>query len=269
MRTYVEVLLVGLVLAIGVADGGVDVLALVDHVVSDTGAVSELHVSVDVNLDNTEANGVKVLLLGRAGATVEDEEDGLVVVGLEGLLDVSLVLAEKLGVELDVAGLVNTVDVTEASGDREIGGDGGESVVDVEDIFGLGVERVVVNILVVDTILLTTSDTDLHLEPLLHGGSALEVLGGGLNVPLDGLLREIDHVRGEEGLTLLLEVSLVGIEHAIEPREELLGAVVGVKDDGDAVGGSERADIVGSGDRASNGSGLVGVAHTLTSASVC
>ncbi|KAI6758907.1 hypothetical protein HG531_014047 [Fusarium graminearum] len=195
--TYVEVLLVGLVLAIGVADSGVNVLTLVDHVVSDTRAVSELHVSIDVNLDNTEANGVEVLLLGGAGATVEDKEDRLVVVGLEGLLDVGLVLAEKLGVELDVARLVNTVDVTKASGDREVGGDGGESVVDVEDILGLSVERVVVNILVVNTVLLTTSDANLHLEPLLHGGSALEVLGGGLNVPLNGLLGKINHVGGE------------------------------------------------------------------------
>jgi hypothetical protein len=265
LATYIEVLLVGLVLAIGVADSGVDVLTLVDHVVSDTRAVSELHVSVDVNLDNTVANGVKVLLLGGAGATVEDEEDRLVVVGLKGLLDVGLVLAEKLGVELDVAGLVNTVDVTEASGDGEVRGDGGEGVVDVENILGLGVERVVVNILVVDTILLTTSDTNLHLEPLLHGGSTLEVLGGGLNVPVNGLLRKINHVRREERLALLLEVSLVGIEHTIEPREELLGAVVGVEDDGDAVCGSKGADVVGSSDRAGNRSSLVTVANTLSS----
>lgn len=31
---------------------------------------------------------------------------------------------------------------------------------------------------------------------------------------------------------MLLEVSLVSVEHAVEPREELVGAVVGVKDDG-------------------------------------
>lgn len=265
LETYVEVLLVGLVLAIGVADGGVNVLTLVDHVVSDTRAVSELHVSVDVDLDDTVANGVEVLLLGGARATVEDKEDRLVVVGLESLLDVGLVLAEKLGVKLDVAGLVDTVDVTKASGDGEVGGDGGEGVVDVEDVLGLSVERVVVNILVVDTILLTTGDTNLHLEPLLHGGSALEVLGSGLDVPVDRLLRKINHVRREEGLALLLEVGLVGIEHTIEPRKELLGAVVGVKDDGDAVCGSKRADVVGSSDGAGNGSGLVSVANTLSS----
>lgn len=41
----------------------------------------------------------------------------------------------------------------------------------------------------------------------------------------------------EEGHTVLLEVSLVGIEHAVEPREELLGTVVGVEDDGAVEGG--------------------------------
>lgn len=194
---------------------------------------------------------------------MEDEEDGLVILGLDGLLDVSLVLGEKLGVELDVSGLVNTVDVTETSGDGEVGGDGGEGVVDVEDILGLSVERVVVDILVVDTILLTTGDTDLHLEPLLHGSSTLEVGGSGLDVPLNGLLGEIDHVRGEERLAGLLEVGLIGVEHAIEPGEELLGAVVGVKDDGNAVGGGDGSNEVGGSDGASNGSGLVSVAHTL------
>ena len=103
---------------------------------------------------------------------MEDEEDGLVLGGLGLLLDVLLVLGQKLGVELDIAGLVDTVDVTEASGNGEVGGDLGEGVVDGEDVLGLGVEGVVVNVLVVDTVLLTTGDTNLHLEPLLHGGSA-------------------------------------------------------------------------------------------------
>lgn len=35
-------------------------------------------------------------------------------------------------------------------------------------------------------------------------------------------------MRREEGLVVLLEVGLIGIKHTIEPRQELLGAVVGV-----------------------------------------
>lgn len=156
----VEELLVGLVGTLGVTDGGHEVVLLVQDVVTDTGHVSVLHVGVKVDLDNTVLNRLGVLLLGGTGATVEDEEDGLVRLGAEFLLDVQLVLLEQLGVELNVAGLVDTVDITETSGNREVGADGGEGVVDGEDVLGLSVERVVVNGLVVDTVFLTTSDTD-------------------------------------------------------------------------------------------------------------
>lgn len=159
--TGVEVLLVGLILTIGVTDGGQEVVLLAQDVVTDTGQVGVLHVSVDVDLDDTVANGLLVLLLGGAGATVEDEEDGLVLVGLDLLLDVGLVLGEELGVQADVAGLVDTVDVTETSGNGEVGGDGSEGLLDGEDVLGLGVEGVVVDVLVVDTVLLATGDTNL------------------------------------------------------------------------------------------------------------
>lgn len=156
----VEELLVGLVLTVGVTDSGQEVVLLVEHVVTDTGHVGELHVSVKVDLDNTVADSLLVLLLGRAGATVEDKEDGLVRGGVGLLLDVGLVLLEKLGVETDVAGLVDTVHITETSGNGEVGADGSKGVVDGKDVLGLSVQGVVVNILVVDTILLTTGDTD-------------------------------------------------------------------------------------------------------------
>ena len=51
--------------------------------------------------------------------------------------------------------------------------------------------------------------------------------------------------------------SLTLIEHAIEPGKELLGAVVGVEDDGDSVNGSNGSDVVGSGNGTSNGSLLL------------
>lgn len=184
---------------------------------------------------------------------MEDEENGLVLLVASLLLDVGLVLLQELGVETDVAWLVDTVDVSETGSDGEVGADGGKTVVDVEDILWLSVQGVVVDGLVVDTVLLTTSDTDFlitvlaeafecvgfweayHLKPLLHRRGALEVLGRGIDVPVDLLLREINHVAGEERLTVELEVSLVLVEHAVQPWEELLGAVIRVEDDGDAV----------------------------------
>jgi len=159
----VEELLVGLVSTVGVTDSGHEVVLLAQDVVTDTGQVGVLHVSVDVDLDDTVANGLLVFGLGGTGATVEDEEDGLVLGGLGLLLDVGLVLGEQLRVQTDVTGLVDTVNIAEASGNGEVGANSGQGVVDGQNVLGLRVEGVVVDILVVDTILLTTGDTDLLL----------------------------------------------------------------------------------------------------------
>lgn len=92
---------------------------------------------------------------------MEDQEDWLVFLCTNGLLDMGLVLAEKLWAELDVTWLVNTMNVTETSGNREVWGDWGKSLVNSKDILWLSVKGVVVNILVVDPVLLTTGNTDL------------------------------------------------------------------------------------------------------------
>lgn len=92
---------------------------------------------------------------------MEDEENWLVLLGSDGILDVLLVFAEKLWVKLDISWLVNTVNVSETSGDGEVWRDWRKSLVDVENVLWLSVERVVVNVLVVDTILLASSDTNL------------------------------------------------------------------------------------------------------------
>ena len=68
---------------------------------------------------------------------------------------------------------------------------------------------------------------------------------------------------GEEGLLVELEVLLIRVEETIEPGKKLLGAVVGVEDDGNAVGGSNAADVVGSGDTTGNGGLLAVIADTL------
>lgn len=141
---------------------------------------------------------------------MEDQEDRLVLLRSNSILDILLMLTEKFGVELDITGLVDPVNITESGGDREVWGDWRESLVDGKNILGLSVQRVVVDILVVDTIFLTSSNTNFldnlsiveqwqfaetyHLEPLLHWRSALEVLGSGLNVEVDFLLTQVNHV---------------------------------------------------------------------------
>jgi len=51
---------------------------------------------------------------------VEDQEQRLLLLSVDLLLGVSLVLAEQFWVKLDISWLVNTVNVSESSSDREI-----------------------------------------------------------------------------------------------------------------------------------------------------
>ena len=51
---------------------------------------------------------------------------------------------------------------------------------------------------------------------------------------------------------MFFEVRLVGIEHAIEPRKELVGTVIGVQHYGDAVGLGDGANVVRTGNGPKN-----------------
>jgi len=71
---------------------------------------------------------------------------------------------------------------------------------------------------------------------LLHWGSTLQVLCRGLDVELDFLFTQIDHVARKQRLAVLLEVLLIRVQKAIQPWEELLGTVIRVEDDRNAIG---------------------------------
>lgn len=141
-------------------------------------------------------------------------------------------LSEQFGPQTNVSGLVDTVNITERSGNAEVGTNSAEGLVDVIDVGRLGIQTLLVNTGVINAILLTASDTDLHLEPETERGHTLEVLLANLNILLFGLLGKVQHVRGEEGLAVLLVVRFIGLEHTVEPREEFLGTVIGVHNDG-------------------------------------
>lgn len=134
--------------------------------------------------------------------------------------------------EFDVTGLVDTMDVSERCRNAEVGANRVEGTVYVPDILGLGVERRVVNTGVVHAVLFTASDTDLHFEPEAKRRHALEVVHAFFDVLLLRLLRKIQHVGGEEGFAVFLEVFLVCLEHTVKPWEKLFSAVIGVEDDG-------------------------------------
>jgi hypothetical protein len=71
---------------------------------------------------------------------VEDQENGLVLLGSNGILNILLVFAKQLWVQLDITRLVNTMDISETSSDREVRRDGRQSLVDLKNVFGLGVK---------------------------------------------------------------------------------------------------------------------------------
>ena len=60
-----------------------------------------------------------------------------------------------------------------------------------------------------------------------------------------------------------LEILLVGVEHAVEPGQKLLGAVVAVQDDGHAVVLGHEADVVGARHRPEDGGLLTFIRNTL------
>ena len=263
-------LLVGLVGASRVADLPLEVVMLVSLERAEAIPVRPLSVGVDVHLDDAILDGGGDLLIGGAGSTMHDEVDGLLLVSAELLLGKSLVLAKSLGLEGDISRLVDTMDVAKCGCDGEHVTDLGEGLVHGPNLLGGGVELLRIDVLVVDAILFAASDTDLHFEPDLHLDEALKVLNADCDVLLIRLLTEIEHVGGVEGLSVLLVVSLIGLEHAIEPGEELLRAVVGVKDDRDAVVGGHLADMEGHGD-GTGGCGvgvLGGLASEVSSAAI-
>jgi hypothetical protein len=73
------------------------------------------------------------------------------VFALELFAGVLLVFVEEFGVETDVAGFVDTVDVSETSSDGEVGPDFGEIAVYIPDILWLGIQRGIINASIIDT----------------------------------------------------------------------------------------------------------------------
>jgi len=62
---------------------------------------------------------------------------------------------------------------------------------------------------------------------------------------------------------VLCKVLFISSQHAIEPGQKLLGAVVRVHDNGDAIGGSNVTDVMGTSNGSEDGSSLVLVGDSL------
>jgi len=91
---------------------------------------------------------------------MENQEHGFVLLCTDGILDILLVLTQQLRVKLNISWLVDTVNISEAGGYGEVWGDWRQGLVDIEDILRLRIKRVVIDILIVNTILFAASNTD-------------------------------------------------------------------------------------------------------------
>ena len=125
-----------------------------------------------------------------------------------------------------------------------------QALVGVVDFLGLAVQVALVGAAVVDAVFLAAGDAQLDLQRHAHLRHALEVAHADVEVLLDRLLGQVEHVRAEQRATGALEVGFAGIEQAIDPAELVLGAVVGVQDHASAVGGGQRVHVVRGRDRA-------------------
>ena len=237
------------------------IVFVLDVVVADTVPEGPLGIGIDVHLDNTSSYGDVDFFGERTTTSVEDEHDGLVFLELELFLDVLLGVVKDFGVELDITGGVDTVDVTEGGSDGEARRDLAESGVDLEDFFGLRVETRVFNTRVINTIFFTTGDTDFHFKKDTASVTAFEILGGQFQVVVEVFGGKIDHVGRVKSSASFLEVLLISFKTTIQPRKELLGAVVSVENDGNTVSFSNSMDILGTSDRTENGValGLIGL----------
>jgi hypothetical protein len=156
----IEELLIGLVFPFRIANRCHQVVLLLQDVITNARQVGKLQIGVEIDFDHTMANGIRILLLAGSGSSMEDKEDGLVLFRAGLVFDECLVLAKQFRVQFHVARLVDSMNVAEACRDGEVRADFGQSGPDVVDVFGLRVERIVVNIFIIDPVLLTTSDAN-------------------------------------------------------------------------------------------------------------
>mmetsp|Transcript_32051 Transcript_32051/g.52958 ORF Transcript_32051/g.52958 Transcript_32051/m.52958 type:complete len:267 (+) Transcript_32051:612-1412(+) len=154
--------------------------------------------------------------------------------------------------------------ITERSGNGEHGGNLHKSLVRLPNFLWCGVQILLVNVSVVNTIFFTSSDTEFHLEQHTNLGKAREVVFTDGKVLFEWLFRQVNHVRREKRLTVILVVTLRGSQQTVDPREKLLSTVVGVENNWDTVLFSHSSDMESTRDGTGNGGAVVSVVQSLS-----
>mmetsp|Transcript_140083 Transcript_140083/g.243963 ORF Transcript_140083/g.243963 Transcript_140083/m.243963 type:complete len:224 (-) Transcript_140083:320-991(-) len=131
-------------------------------------------------------------------------------------------------------------------------GDRTKLLISVPHFLRLSVQARGVHITVIHTIFFTAGDTEFHLQKTVDLGHTLQVLLADGHVFLQGLFRKVKHVGGKQRLSMFLEVSFVGLQHTLKPRQPALLAVICVKDHRDTIELCNLTHVQGTGNGASN-----------------
>mmetsp|Transcript_20997 Transcript_20997/g.43616 ORF Transcript_20997/g.43616 Transcript_20997/m.43616 type:complete len:278 (+) Transcript_20997:173-1006(+) len=210
-HTGIIKLFVGSIGSLRVSNLSLEVVTVLGLKFTKTVPVSPLSVGINVHLHNTSFNSGFDLLVSGTRSSMHDKENRFGTVSTKLLLCVLLVLKKTLRRKLNISGLVNTVDVSKGSGDGEHTSDRSKGFVYVPNLLRTGVKLFGVNIFIVHSILLASSNSNLHLEPHFHGCHPFEVLNADSDVLFIWLLGKIKHVGREKRLAVLSEIGLIGL----------------------------------------------------------
>ena len=262
----IVVLLVGLVFTLGVSNLRLQVVVVLFFEILDSFPVTPLRIRVNVHLDDAVPDRFLDVLNVGPRTSVEHKHDRLLVlrsVVAEFLGNVLLRLVQNLGLQLDVAGRVDAVDVSKGRCYRELIGNGHEILVYLVDFFGLGIQIFNGSVGVVNTIFLSSGNSQFHLEQDSNLGHAFQVILADFDIFLDGFLGQINHVTAKERFAVIFVVPFTGREQAVHPGQERLGTVVRVQNDGYAVLLGHGAHVKGARHGPGNGGPVVRVVQAL------
>mmetsp|Transcript_98190 Transcript_98190/g.262304 ORF Transcript_98190/g.262304 Transcript_98190/m.262304 type:complete len:209 (-) Transcript_98190:210-836(-) len=141
-----------------------------------------------------------------------------------------LILNQQLRAQLHIPRLVRAVYVAECCCNGELLADWAQRFVDLVHVLRRRIQLVLGHPRVVHAMLHSARDADLHLQNLIDLFHPPQVLLANRDVLLIGLLGQVQHVAREQGLSTSPEVLLVRLKHSVEPRQQLLRAVVRVQD---------------------------------------
>lgn len=155
----------------------------------------------------------------RAGTAVEYEVDRIFTRAVF-FLYVFLGVAQYRRFEHHVTRFVHAVNVSERSGDSEVGAYLEKFFVCVCHVFRLGVQLAGMYIRMVHTVFLASGYTEFYFERHAHFTHALQITLAYFDVVLERFGGKVYHVRGEKRLACLGKVFLAGGKKSVYPGKE-------------------------------------------------